>query len=111
MLKKKNRIISAVAFEEIFTGGKIKENEYFRIIFKRNNLDYPRYGIVVSTKVSKLAVQRNTLKRKIRNILKDFSPVFSQGFDVVVIVKKNCLKMEFSKLKGFLNELLLKSFK
>jgi|SRR5680860_1181832 len=111
MLKRKNRIISSVAFKEIFTEGEVKENECFKIIFKKNNLDYPRYGIVVSTKVSKLAVERNALKRKIRNILMDFLLVFSKGFDVVIIVKKNCLKISFSKLKESLKELLLKLFK
>jgi len=111
MLKKKNRIISSVAFEGIFREGEIKENECFKIIFSKNNLDYPRYGIVVSTKVSKFAVERNTLKRKIRNILKDFLLVFSKGFDVVIIVKKNCLKISFSKLKESIKELLLKLFK
>ena len=111
MLKRKNRIISSVAFKEIFTGGEVKENECFKIIFKKNNLDYPRYGIVVSTQISKLAVERNALKRKIRNMLRDFLLVFSKGFDVVIIVKKNCLKINFSKLKESLKKLLLKLFK
>jgi len=111
MLKKKNRIISSVIFEEIFRGGRAKENEFFKIIFRKNNLDYPRYGIVVSTKVSKSAVKRNTLKRKIRNILKDFLLVFSKEFDVVIIVKKDCLKISFLKLKESLKELLLQLFK
>jgi len=110
MLKKKNRIISSVTFKEIFTKGRVKENEYFKIIFLKNNLDYPRYATVVSTQVSKLAVERNTLKRKIRNILIDFLLVFSQGFDVIIIVKKNCLKVSFSKLKESLKKLLLKLF-
>lgn len=108
MLKKKNRITSSVAFKEIFTKGSVKENECFRIIFKKNNLDYPRYGIVVKAQNSKSAVQRNTLKRRIRNILRNSLPVFSKGFDVVIIVKKDCLNMNFSKLKESLGELLLK---
>ena len=108
MLKKKNRIISSVAFKEIFAKGKVKENEYFKIIFLKNNLDYPRYGIIVSTQVSRLAVERNTLKRKIRNILIDFLLVSSEGFDVAIIARKNCLKVSFSKLKESLKELLLK---
>ena len=111
MLKKKNRIISSVAFKEIFTKGEVKENRYFKIIFLKNNLDYPRYGIVVSTQVSKLAVERNALKRKIRNILRDSLLVFSKGFDVVVVVKRNCLKIGFLKLKESLQELLPKLFK
>jgi len=106
MLKKKNRITSSVAFKEIFTKGNVKENECFRIIFKKNDLDYPRYGIVVSAKNSKSAVQRNALKRKIRNILRDSLPVFSKGFDIAIITKKDSINMDFSELKESLNELI-----
>lgn len=106
MLKKKNRIISSVIFKEIFTKGKTRENECFKIIFKKNDLGYPRYGIVVSAKNSKSAVQRNVLKRRIRNILKNSLLVFSKGFDIVIITKKDCLSMNFSKLKESFDELL-----
>ncbi len=106
MLKKKNRITSSVTFKEILTKGNTKENECFKIIFKKNDLDYPRYGIVVSTKNSKSAVQRNALKRRIRNILKDSLLVFSKGFDAVIVTKKNCLNTDFQKLKESLNKLL-----
>ena len=111
MLKKKNRIISSVTFKEIFTKGNVKENECFKIIFKKNDLDYPRYGIIVSAKNSKSAVQRNALKRRIRNILRNSLLVFSRGFDVVIITKRDSLDMNFLKLKESLDELLSKLFK
>jgi len=106
MLKKKNRITSSITFKEIFTKGNVKENECFKIIFKKNDLDYPRYGIIVSAKNSKSAVQRNALKRKIRNILRNSLLIFSKGFDVVIVTKRNCLNMNFSEIKESLNELL-----
>lgn len=104
MLKKKNRIISSVDFKEIFTKGHVQENEYFKIIFKKNNLDYPRYGIIVSSKNCKLAVERNALKRKIRNILRNSLLIFLKGFDVVIMTKKGCSNMNFQKLKESLCE-------
>ncbi len=110
MLKKKNRITSSVTFKEIFTKGNAKENECFKIIFKKNDLDYPRYGIIVSAKNSKSAVQRNTLKRRIRNILRNSLSGFSEGFDVAIITKRDSTNMDFSELKESL-EKLLKSFK
>lgn len=106
MLKKKNRITSSITFKEVFSKGNIKENNCFKIIFKENDLNYPRFGIIVSTKNSKLAVSRNLLKRRIRNILKDFLLVFSKGFDIVIIAKKDCLAMNFSELKESLERLL-----
>lgn len=106
MLKKENRIISSVIFKEIFTRGNTRENECFKIIFKKNNLGHPRYGIVIKAQNSKSAVQRNVLKRRIRNILKNSLLVFSKGFDIVIITKKNCLSMNFSKLKESFEKLL-----
>lgn len=108
MLKKENRISSSILFKQIFTQGARKENKYFRIIFKKNNLDCPRYGIIVSSRISKSAVQRNILKRKIRNILRDLTPTFYKGLDIVVITKQDSLKINFPKLKESLSELLLK---
>jgi len=110
MLKKKNRITSSVAFKEIFTKGKTKENGCLKIIFKKNNLDYSRYGIIVKAQNSKSAVQRNTLKRRIRNILRNSLLIFPKGFDIVILTKKDSLNMNSPKLKESLDK-LLKLFK
>jgi ribonuclease P protein component len=106
MLKKKNRIISPIDFKKIFTRGHIRENEHFKVIFNKNNLGYSRYGIIVSSQNCKLAVQRNVLRRRIRNILRNFLLIFSKGFDIVIITKKDCLNMNFSNLTESLEKLL-----
>lgn len=110
MLKKKNRITPPTVFKEVFTQGERKDDKYFRLIFRENNLEYPRYGIVVSTQISKSAVERNILKRRIRSILRDFIPSFSKGLDIVIITKRDCFKMDFLQLKECLNKLLVKLF-
>ena len=106
MFGKKNRITSSVVFKEVFSQGEGKEKEGFKIIFKKNNLEYSRCGVIVSMQVSKSAVQRNILKRKIKNILRDFLSGFSKGLDFVIIAKSESLKMNFSKLRDSLNRLL-----
>lgn len=106
MLGKRNRITSSVVFKEVFAQGEGKENEGFKIIFKKNNLEYSRCGVIVSMQISKSAVQRNFLKRKIKNTLRDFLSDFSKGLDFVIIAKPKSLKMNFSKLRDSLNKLL-----
>lgn len=61
--------------------------------------------IVVSARVDKRAVVRNRLRRQIRDILKfkDFSK-----YGLVVIVKKEVLKFDFSTLKQNLQSALNK---
>lgn len=108
MLKKKNRIISSALFDKILHKGKSKKNEYFKIVFLENNLNYSRYGIIVSSQISKLAVQRNLIKRRIRNALKDLLPVLDVGFDVIIIAQKKSLKLNFLEIKECLRALCFK---
>ncbi len=108
MLKKKNRLSSNILFKRVFEEGARKENKGFLIFFRKNNLSSPRFGIIVSTKVSKLAVERNKLKRKIRAGLIDLIPVFREGWDIIIISKKYSLRSSFSKIKEMLGDLLIR---
>ncbi|RLC37636.1 ribonuclease P protein component [candidate division Kazan bacterium] len=60
--------------------------------------------IVISNKVDKRAVVRNKLRRQIKNILRDIN--FS-NLGLVVIVKKEILKLNFQRLR----QNFLKAFK
>jgi len=106
MLEKKNRLTSNDLFKKVFQGGERLDNKLFSISFRKNNLVSPRFAVIVSTKVSKSAVVRNKLKRRIRASLKEFIPVFKEGWDVIVISKKPSIDNDFAKIKGALGELL-----
>jgi len=108
MLEKKNRLGSNNLFKKVFQEGEKRENKLFLITFRKNNLSFPRFGIVVSTKISRSAVKRNKLKRRIRESLKELIPVFKEGWDVVIISKRLSLDSSFSKIKEMLGELLVR---
>lgn len=58
-----------------------------------------RYGIIASKKIGN-AVSRNLAKRKIRSLVRETFPRFSQSeFDYVIIAKKGILKTKFTTLK------------
>lgn len=64
----------------------IKTNPYF-IYFKRNDLNYHRFGISVGKKLGNAFV-RNKVKRQIRSMLNfDFS--VTEGYDQIIIVRKS----------------------
>jgi ribonuclease P protein component len=65
-----------------------------------NNLGENRYRIIVSKKVSKKAVVRNKIKRRIREILRclDIKP----GYDIVVITNKEIVDKSFQEIKQML---------
>lgn len=67
------------------------------IKYKKNNLNKNSFKIIVSLKVSKKAVTRNKIKRRIREILRDAN--LNQGYEIVVITNKNILDKSFQEIK------------
>lgn len=69
------------------------QNEFFTVIFAKNNLGYSRLGIIVKKKFGK-AHDRNKVKRWIREIFRHHKVNFKEGYDVLVIPRKT-LSVEF----------------
>jgi len=67
MLDKKSRITDKKDFQKVYRSGRKITGNLFILRFAPNRLPQPRFGLVVSNKVSKKAVVRNRLKRQIRS--------------------------------------------
>ncbi|ALV23341.1 hypothetical protein ASO20_01580 [Mycoplasma sp. (ex Biomphalaria glabrata)] len=57
------------------------------IFYKKNNLDHLRLGLAISKKIIKKAVERNKIKRIIREILRKQD--IKINYDLVIILSKN----------------------
>ncbi|WP_124946847.1 ribonuclease P protein component [Sulfurirhabdus autotrophica] len=62
-------------------------NHFFQVFARPNQLAYPRLGLIVSRKISKRAVDRNYIKRTIREFFRLNQQQFG-SLDVVVRTKK-----------------------
>jgi len=113
MLARQLRLVKEKDFKKIFKQGKPFYNKIFRVKVLANELKNNRYGIVISTKVSKKAVERNKLKRQFRAVLNEFDKKLIQGFDLAVIVSPVALGHEYKFIKSELEKILfvLKLFK
>ncbi len=69
MLGKENRLRRKKDFEEIFKKGRSFKESFLVLKILKNNLKVSRFGFVVSQKVSKKAVVRNKIKRRLREIV------------------------------------------
>jgi len=78
------------------------------IKFIESSGENPRFAIVVGKKVSKLAVDRNKIRRQYKAILKEFLPNFSKNADIILIVSKPSLEMSFNDKKERLEKVLKK---
>ena len=66
----------------------------------------PRFGFVISTKVSKKAPDRNLLKRRMREIIRGGVETIDGGHDFVFIARKSALNLTFLELKSEITRLL-----
>lgn len=79
-------------FRAIFRGGRRKDSPLFGAVFKKNQLEYPRFAFVAPRSVDKRATARNKLKRMAREwVRKNFS-LFTNPVDVVIVFKKEAIK-------------------
>lgn len=97
-MEKKHRIRKSTEFKRAYVKGKNYWNRNFTLYIKKNNLNYTRFGIVVTKKLGK-AVVRNKIKRKIREINRSLLPLLEEGYDIVLIPKKNTVDLSYEELK------------
>lgn len=99
MFNQKNRLRKTKEIEKTFKNGKSFYNDILGFKVLKNDLEESRFCIVVSAKVSKRAVDRNKIKRRIRSIIIKKLKQIKKGFDVIVIVNKNIVDLNFSELE------------
>ena len=99
MLKKINRIRKDKEFDRVFKTGHSFYGRVLGIKATDNDLGTNRFGIIISTKVSKKAVIRNKFRRQIRAIIRLNLPLLKEGFDVVIIVFPLILDKNYQELE------------
>ncbi|HCF6256340.1 TPA: ribonuclease P protein component [Pseudomonas aeruginosa] len=92
------RLLTARQFSAVFDSptGKVP-GKHVLLLARENGLDHPRLGLVIGKKNVKLAVQRNRLKRLIRESFRHNQETLA-GWDIVVIARKGLGELENSEL-------------
>jgi ribonuclease P protein component len=88
MLASKYILKGAKNYDNVKHNGKMYQKPLFGIvILNRKDKEDSKFGTVVSTYVTKLAVQRNRIKRAIHQTVRYEMTRIKNGFDVVFLVK------------------------
>lgn len=109
MLLKINRLKKEKDFEKLFKKGKSFKNGFLILRIVQNNLEESRFGFIVSQKVSKKAVLRNKVKRRIRDIIQKNITKIRKGIDMAFVVLPGLEKNNFLETKENVNALLKKA--
>lgn len=83
-----------------------RRSDFFIIKISANSLDFSRFGVIISLKVSKSAVKRNKIKRIIYDFIRLNNLYKVGGRDVVITVLSATAKLERSEIEKQLNSLL-----
>lgn len=108
MLPKENRLKKEKEFEAVFKGGRTIKGKYVFLRYLINGTDKTRIGFVVSKKISKLAVVRNKVKRRMRDIVRLKRNELKEGLSIVVVSLPSITKMTYKEIKEDLENLLNK---
>lgn len=99
MLKKQNRLKNKKDFDLVFKKGRSVFSEILGIKFLKNSLNINRFGVIVGLKVSKKAVERNLIKKQIKNILRSEDVFLRKGNDFVIITLPKIKNKKFKEIQ------------
>ncbi len=97
-MKKINIVKENRDFNKIIEKGSCYKNKYFILNTMKNEINHYRFGISISKKTGN-AVIRNLYKRKLRNIIDANKKLYSKDKDYIIIIRKNCLDVEYKELE------------
>ncbi|MCD6528051.1 ribonuclease P protein component [bacterium] len=108
-LPKKYRLKKRKDFERVLKKGMYYSGLCMSIKLKRNNLNISRFGIVIGSKISKKAVVRNKIKRRISEVIRLNLPQLKKGFDVIVLTKPEIVDKKYQEIENILISLFKKA--
>ncbi len=108
MLPKENRLKKEKEFEAVFKGGRTLKGKSVFLKYLINGTDKTKVGFVVSKKISKLAVERNKAKRRMREIVRLRKNSLKDGLSIVIISLPQIKDMTYREIKEDLGNLLSK---
>ena len=109
MLPRINRIKKKKEFELIFKNSKSFKNSLFIFKVAKNVLEFNRFGFVVSQKVSKKAVTRNKVRRRLAEAVRNETKGIKGGMDVVLIALPRIAEAGIHEIQEAVGSALIKA--
>ena len=96
-------------FSESFSNSKIASNDYLTLRYKGFSGELSKISVVVSKKVLQKATDRNTLKRRLYDIVLNLVKKTEKPYVLMVFPKKGATTLPFSVLQKETKDLLVKA--
>lgn len=100
MLPAQNRLRHEKDIKALFSEGKGVFDVTCGLKYRPNGLKATRFAVVVGMKVSKNAVDRNRVRRRIRSVLENRLKDIRPGFDVAFLTRPGVEKKDFKAIEA-----------
>lgn len=108
VLSKKFSLSKKKDFEAVYKKGKRTHGEFVTVITSKNEINISRFGVIVSNKVSKKATERNKIRRRISEIIRQNLGLLKKGLDVIIIAKIQILDKKYEDIESEILKLFKK---
>lgn len=96
------RLLDSSDFQRVFDNAPFRaSHQYFLILSRPNQLPQPRLGLVIAKKHISLSVQRNRIKRLVREEFRHQQESLA-GLDVIVLSRKGLAEMSNDQFRHHL---------
>ena len=100
MLKKQNRLSKRSDFLKLKKEGAVKQSPFFGFVYLKNEeIDKPRFGFIISKRISKKAVDRNKIKRVLCEIIMKKTDFGNKKIEGIFLVRQAILKAKRNELE------------
>jgi ribonuclease P protein component len=99
------------AFRKIKKHGKLYQSKNFGVsVLKRDNDKHSRFGVIISTKISKSAVNRNRVTRAIKLAIRNNLFRIPTNYDMVFLTKKGIVEKLTGEIMREIDNFFKKNF-
>ncbi len=104
-MKRRYRIRSNERFQEVRRRGRSYVNHLLVLCALPNDLPYSRFGFAVNSRIGR-AVQRNRIKRRLREIMRLQQHRIQPGWDIVLIARQPIRSADYHEMEAACARLL-----
>ena len=106
MLPKENRLKKKKEFETVFKNGKTLRGKNIIARYFKSEDGKTKIGFIVSKKVSKKAVERNKVKRRLRESLRENKEKIDKGVSIIIIALASSKEVPYSEINNDIKSVL-----
>ena len=99
------RLVRRGEFDAVYRAGKRRSSSHFTVFLRPNELPQSRFGVSIKKALGG-AVERNRIRRRLREIVRCHRRELPAGWDIVIHPKRGVAKARFAALTTDLLELL-----